>query len=101
MDIYRPNDFSYTQQPQYTQAPITHAQPMGMPAINFAPVIKVTGGNDFSTEPIAASIESPNEPIKNDFINRMGVDTKKEKEKEEESNDSGKIDFTKLVVRKV
>jgi DNA-directed RNA polymerase II subunit RPB2 len=102
MDIYRPNDFSYQQQDPYGQTSFPGiAQPpmyTGTPAINFAPVIKIVNdGNDFSTEPIGTTQESPNEPIKNDFINRMGVRS----EKEEDSNDSGKIDFNKLVIKKL
>jgi len=103
MDIYRPNDFSYAEQDPFVKVPMMDpVHQMGMPGIHFAPVIKITGGNDFSTEPTASAEVSPNEPIRNDFINQMGLisGVKKEKEKEHD-DDSGKIDFTKLVVKKL
>jgi DNA-directed RNA polymerase II subunit RPB2 len=112
MDIYRPNDFSYTQQDPYGQTsfPGIAQSPMftGTPAINFAPVIKIVNdGNDFSTEPLQGAgqgssqdlVTSPNESIKTDFINRMSIT--KEDKTEDDANVSGKIDFNRLVIKKL
>lgn len=114
MDIYRPGDFSYSNTPSNI--------PMGYPVenqyyeqggngggqtpIHFAPVIKIfNDGNDFSTDPNnnSGGNNLANGSVATDFVNNMVEsnhnDNKGNKEKGS-VDESGKIDFNKLVIVK-
>jgi hypothetical protein len=123
IDIYRPNDFAYTEPTaesirnynEFTQNP--NSLPRGggiiqdgVPAINFAPVFKImNGGNDFS------SGEQSNEPISSGGENKINtltdlaissnpqINIKPNNEKSGGSTIEKQepVDFSKLIIKKV
>ena len=123
IDIYRPNDFAYTEPTaesirnynEFTQKP--NSLPRGggiiqdgVPAINFAPVFKImNGGNDFS------SGEQSNEPISSGGENKINtltdlaissnpqINIKPNNEKSGGSTIEKQepVDFSKLIIKKV
>ena len=123
IDIYRPNDFAYTEPTaesirnynEFTQNP--NSLPRGggiiqdgVPAINFAPVFKImNGGNDFS------SGEQSNEPISSGGENKINtltdlaissnpqINIKPNNEKSGGStiDKQEPVDFSKLIIKKV
>jgi DNA-directed RNA polymerase II subunit RPB2 len=110
MDIYRPVHHDPYMQQQGEQSGL--AQPYLQssfptnPSINFAPVIKIVNdGNDYSTEPLVSTAASTpishNEPVMLNMGNVTSSHDKKEKDKDESSGDAGKIDFSRLVIKKV
>jgi hypothetical protein len=113
MDIYRPVMQDDTRIPfdPYGHPDMTHPYASsGFPAnptINFAPVIKIVNdGNDYSTEPLVSTAtplsSHSGDPILHTSTSHMNIATPtKEKASDESTGDVGKIDFSKLVIKKV
>jgi DNA-directed RNA polymerase II subunit RPB2 len=116
LEIYRPGDFTYSSpiaeplapEMQGGGMPMQYVDPMisNVPSsIHFAPVFKImNGGNDFSTDPIAnvnaEEIKGGSNipPIAADL--NLGAQIGGENKKTQE-NESGAVDFSKLIIKKV
>jgi hypothetical protein len=109
MDIYRPVMQDDSRIPFDMYSPhnqIQNPYAPANPSINFAPVIKIVNdGNDYSTEPLVSTSEStPNPTMLHNLMPAMNTEERK-KDKDKDNSDSagdvGKIDFSKLVIKKV
>jgi DNA-directed RNA polymerase II subunit RPB2 len=123
IDIYRPNDFTYSEPNaesirnynEFTQKPNTMPTSGGgiqdgVPAINFAPVFKImNGGNDFSSgEQANESISSGGETKMNTLTDlaiasspQINIKPNNEKSGGSTIEKQEPLDFSKLIIKKV